>query len=57
MENMIIMAILFVIIGGVTTYLVRAKKRGEVCIGCPHAKQCAGGACKGAADAAVQVHK
>ena len=27
-------------------YIVRAKKRGEKCVGCPYAKQC-GGNCNG----------
>ena len=27
-------------------YIVRAKKRGEKCVGCPYAKQC-GGKCVG----------
>ena len=26
-------------------YLYRAKRRGEHCIGCPHAKLCAGKKC------------
>lgn len=49
MENLIIIAILLVIIGGVIAYLVRAKKRGETCVGCPYAKLeggC-GGSCNG----------
>ena len=46
-ENIIIIAILAAIIGGIILYLIRAKKRGETCIGCPYAKQCGGGACGG----------
>ena len=45
MENIIIIVVLAAIIGGVIGYLVRAKKRGETCIGCPYAKQC-GGQCE-----------
>ncbi len=45
MENVIIIVLLAAIIGGVIGYLVRAKKRGETCIGCPYAKQC-GGKCE-----------
>ena len=30
------------IIGGILFYLYRAKKRGEVCIGCPYGRQCTG---------------
>lgn len=42
MENVIIVAILSAIIGGIVWYLLRAKKRGEKCVGCPYAKKCGG---------------
>lgn len=41
MENLIILLILAVIVGAILVYLYKAKKRGEGCIGCPYAKQCA----------------
>ena len=40
MENYIVIGILAAIVGAVVLYLVRAKKRGEKCIGCPYAKAC-----------------
>lgn len=40
MENIIIITILIMIVGAAVFYLVRAKKKGAKCIGCPHAKQC-----------------
>lgn len=40
MENIIIALILAAIVGGAVWYLVRAKRRGEKCVGCPHAKVC-----------------
>ncbi len=40
MENVIVIIILLAIVVGIIWYLVRAKKRGEKCIGCPYAKQC-----------------
>lgn len=43
MENFIIAAVLSVIIGAVAFYLIRSKKRGRGCIGCPCSKQCSGG--------------
>jgi len=46
MENAIVVAILLALVGGIVLYLVRAKKRGESCIGCPYAKQC-GSQCNG----------
>ena len=54
MENIIIIAIVLAIVFGNIIYLYKAKKRGETCIGCPYAKQCAnrkngcgGGGCCG----------
>ena len=46
MENVIIILVLVGIVGGIIAYLVRAKKRGQTCIGCPYAKQC-GSHCDG----------
>ena len=46
MENVIVILILLAIVAGIIWYLIRAKKRGETCIGCPYAKQC-GGKCGG----------
>ncbi len=42
MENYIIIGIIVLIIGAILFYLFRSKKRGDVCIGCPYAKQCSG---------------
>ena len=30
------------IVGAAIFYIVRAKKRGQKCVGCPYAKQCSG---------------
>ena len=38
----IAIAVIVLIVGAAVFYLIRAKKRGEVCVGCPYAKQCAG---------------
>ncbi len=35
MENYIIIAVVAVIIGLAAWYVIRAKKRGQKCIGCP----------------------
>ena len=45
MENVIIVVILVAVIGSVVFYLIKSKKRGDRCIGCPYAKQC-GGKCE-----------
>lgn len=42
MENIIIAIILIAIVVGIVLYLIRAKKRGAKCIGCPYANQCGG---------------
>lgn len=44
----IAIAAIVLAVGGAVLYMIRAKKRGETCIGCPYAKQCAGkcGGCK-----------
>ena len=41
MENFIIGALLLLVIGGAVLYLVRAKKAGVKCVGCPHGAECA----------------
>ena len=46
MKDIIIIVVLLCIAGAIVWYLRRAKKRGETCIGCPHAKQ-GGGKCSG----------
>ena len=42
MENWIIVLILAAMVAAILVYLLRAKKRGETCIGCPYSKQCDG---------------
>ena len=41
MTDIIIIALLAVIAAAIVIYLVREKKRGVTCVGCPYAKQCA----------------
>lgn len=45
MTDFIIAAILLLAVGGAATYIYRAKKRGQHCIGCPHAKICGSSHC------------
>ena len=51
MENYIIAAVLVVIAVGIIAYLVREKKKGKRCVGCPYASQC-GGKCNSACNKA-----
>ena len=56
MENIIVVLILVAIAAGIILYLVRAKKRGEKCIGCPYAKQCGGNCGAHAKDPTNKTH-
>ena len=42
MTDLIILLILLLLVGGAVAYIVRAKKRGVKCIGCPAAGNCPG---------------
>ena len=42
MVDYIIGAILLLVLGVAVFYLVRAKRSGQKCIGCPYAKSCHG---------------
>ena len=44
MEPIEIIAIIAIvlIVGGAVFYLVRAKRRGQKCVGCPYSKECGG---------------
>ena len=39
--NLILILILLSIVVAIILYLIRAKKRGQTCIGCPYAGKCA----------------
>lgn len=41
-EHIIPIAIIAVIIGLAVAYIVKAKKSGQKCIGCPDSKSCSG---------------
>lgn len=40
MENIIIIAILVVLVGSAVGYIVKFKRSGKKCIGCPYADSC-----------------
>ncbi|MGI6635625.1 MAG: FeoB-associated Cys-rich membrane protein [Christensenellales bacterium] len=40
MKDIVIVLILFATVAAIIRYFVRAKKRGETCVGCPYANQC-----------------
>ena len=42
MINVIVVAIVLVAVGAAARYVIKAKKRGIKCIGCPEGHQCRG---------------
>lgn len=52
----IAIAVIVLIVGAAVFYIVRAKKRGEKCVGCPYAKQC-GSSCSGKCNHTKTEHK
>ena len=40
MKDLIIIAVLVIILGLAIGYIIKEKKRGTKCIGCPHSKEC-----------------
>ena len=46
MTDIIIIAVVAVIIAFAAGYIIKEKKRGRKCIGCPHGSSC-GGTCGG----------
>ncbi len=45
MKNVIAILILITITVSIVVYLLREKKKGAVCIGCPYSGSCSGGSC------------
>ena len=41
MANLIVAAVLVIVVGAAIVYIVKEKKKGTVCIGCPNAGTCA----------------
>lgn len=47
MDNIIILAVLALVLGGAAGYLYKAKKKGVKCVGCPYGSKCSGNCCSG----------
>ncbi len=45
--TVIVIAIVVAILGGAIAYIIRAKKKGVKCIGCPAGSSCSGHCCSG----------
>ena len=44
-EDIIIIAVLAIILGRAIAYMIKSKKSGKKCIGCPYGSSCTGGGC------------
>lgn len=42
MANFYVAVVLIIVVGAAITYIIKEKKKGTVCIGCPNAGTCAG---------------
>ncbi len=40
--DIILIGVIALLIGGAVAYLIRAKKRGQKCVGCPYSGECSG---------------
>ena len=40
MDNAILIVLIVVLVGGALAYVIKAKKSGKKCIGCPHCDSC-----------------
>ena len=45
--DIIIIAVIAILIGGAIFYIIREKKKGKKCIGCPYAGSCGKENCEG----------
>ena len=45
--DFIIIAVITLIVGGAVAYIIKAKKSGKKCIGCPDSDSCGKGGCQG----------
>ena len=47
MTDILAIAVIVLVVGGATAYIIRAKKSGKKCIGCPDSGTCGKGAACG----------
>ena len=58
-ESVIPILLIVLIVGFAVAYIIRAKKSGQKCIGCPDSKTCSGNcsACSGGCQSAEKEEK
>ena len=59
LDDIIAIAVIALIIGGAVTYIIKAKKAGQKCIGCSYSKTCSGncGGCNRSLDTKDEDNK
>lgn len=60
MANIILVIVLLLILGSASVYIIRAKKKGVKCIGCPAGATCSGscgGKCSGCGGACIESNE
>jgi len=45
MTDFIIIAVVLALVAAAAAYIIRAKKSGQKCIGCPYSKECSSKGC------------
>ena len=46
-DDIIAIAVIVLLVGGAAAYIIKAKRSGQRCIGCPDSKTCQSGGCSG----------
>ena len=57
MENILLIAVLILAVGGASWYIYRSKKNGKKCIGCPYSDSCSAKECASMCDCAEAEQK
>ena len=57
LDNIIAAVVVLAILGGAITYIVKAKKKGVKCIGCPSGANCSGSCGSCACDCSCHHNK
>lgn len=45
MKDIIIIIVIMIVVGAAAAYLIRAKIKGQKCVGCPYCNDCKKGSC------------
>ncbi len=45
MEKLLVILAVVIIVGGALSYIIKQKKKGRKCIGCPYSSECQKNSC------------